>query len=73
MYRDEVIEMPMKRSDSGCGGLIGWCIFFGILTFLVGFGYWGGMYSLLGYVFPGWWVIVPILVLGVAIVAWLAN
>ena len=44
--------MPLKASGSGCGGfLLGWCIFFGILTFLAGVGRWG----LLGTVLPGFW------------------
>jgi hypothetical protein len=35
------IDMPFRTSGSGCGGfLLGWCIFFGILTFLAGLGRW---------------------------------
>jgi hypothetical protein len=62
--------MPLRTSGSGCGGfLLGWCIFFGILTFLAGLGRWG----LLGSMAPGYWIIVLIVIVGVGLVAWLAN
>jgi hypothetical protein len=62
--------MPIRSSGGGCGGfLLGWCIFFGVLALLAGLGYWG----VFGAVVPGWWAIVLIFLLGVAVIAWLAN
>lgn len=62
--------MPIRTSGSGCGGyLLGWCIFWGIMTLLAGLGYWG----LLGAVVPGYWVIVLILIFGIGIIAFLAH
>lgn len=62
--------MPIRSSGGGCGGfLLGWCAFWGILTFLAGLGYWGQ----LGVSVPGYCVIVLTLVLGVGIVAKLIH
>jgi hypothetical protein len=58
--------MPIRTSGGGCGGfLLGWCIFWGILAFLAGLGHWGQ----LGAMIPGFWIIVPILALGIAVIA----
>ena len=63
-------DMQIRTSGSGCGGfLLGWCLFFGILTVLAGLGRWG----LFGTVLPGYRIIVLIVFLGVGLVAWLAN
>jgi hypothetical protein len=62
--------MPIRSSGGGCGGfLLGWCIFFGILILLAGWGSW----KLLGSLIPGLGAIVLILVIGIAVIAWLAN
>jgi hypothetical protein len=59
--------MAIRTSGSGCGGfLVGWCVFIAILTLLAGWGRWGLLPT-------GFWVIVPIVLLGVGLVAWLAN
>ena len=59
--------MAIRTSGSGCGGfLVGWSILLGILTLLAGWGRW----NLLP---PGFWIFVPIAILAVGLVAWLAN
>ncbi len=62
--------MQIRTSGSGCGGyLVAGCLFFGILTVLAGWGRWG----LFGSILPGYWVIVLIIIVGVVLIAWLAN
>jgi hypothetical protein len=62
--------MPIRSSGSGCGGvLLVYCIFLGALFLLGSLGYWG----LLGAVIPGWWVLVLLFLLCIAMVAWLGN
>ena len=58
--------MPVRTSGGGCGGfLLTWCIFWAILTFLAGWGYWGQ----LGAIFPGYWIILLVFAVGIVIIA----
>ena len=57
--------MPIRSNGGGCGHfLLAWCIFWGILTFLAGWGYWGQ----LGTIIPGYWIILLIIAIGIAII-----
>lgn len=62
--------MPIRSSGGGCGGvLLVYCIILGALFLIGSLGYW----KLLGAMIPGWWIIVLLFLLCIAIVAWLAN